>query len=77
MGLLEHTKQPKLSDKEVICLEDISEDAKVEVEHFTRGSQKILYICHGANSGPGRQVERSNYDYSKLERKGNYSQCVK
>ena len=44
VGLLEHAKQPKLSDKEVICLEVISEGAEVEVKHFTRRSQKIFYI---------------------------------
>jgi hypothetical protein len=42
--LLEHTKYPKLSSKEVICLEDIIEGAEVEVKHSTRGSQKIFYI---------------------------------
>lgn len=42
--LLEYTKQPKLSDKEVICLEDIGEGVKVEVKDYTRGSQKIFFI---------------------------------
>lgn len=33
--------------------------------------------CHGANSGPRRQGEESNYDYSKLNKKGKifYKTC--
>ena len=44
VGLLQAKDQPKLSDKEVVSLEDIGEDAEMEVKSGTASSQRILHI---------------------------------